>query len=274
MAPMNIQRDARVEAVDGHVGYVQHVIVDAQTREVTDLVVAQDGEEWLVPMSAVAGVEGDRVRLRGAWSEVRPGAPFDRDEFVAVEEDTARNESERRAAHGGAPLLDADVDAVQVGDGTEVIPQQRPQVERDAPTATDRPYRLQLAEERLRVEKDVEAAGTVTVAKRVTEHPETVEVPVRVERVVIERRPGSGEVVDEPIGDDQTIEVPVMEERLEVSKEVVVREEIVVRKETVEHTERVQETLRREELAVEDEAGLVADGRDSGTRHDQGGARR
>ena len=47
---MNIQREARVEATDGEVGRVKHVVVDPQTKEVTDIVVGQGGDEWLIPL--------------------------------------------------------------------------------------------------------------------------------------------------------------------------------------------------------------------------------
>ena len=96
-----------------------------------------------------------------------------------------------------------------------------------------------------------------------TEHTETVDVPVREERVIIERtsvgdQPAPGAVV----GDDQTIEVPVMRERVWAEKEAVVAEEVEVRTETVERTEHVEATLRREELAVEGDEGLIAEGSD------------
>jgi uncharacterized protein (TIGR02271 family) len=119
--------------------------------------------------------------------------------------------------------------------------------------------RLQLMEERLRVNKQQEAAGTVRLGKRITEHTETVNVPVREERVVIERTPGSGRTATDgtPLGEGETIEVPVMKERVEVTKEPVVTEEVSVRKEATERTEQAQQTVRKEELDVDDKSGLV-----------------
>ena len=120
---------------------------------------------------------------------------------------------------------------------------------------------LQLREERLRVEKQPEEAGAVRLGKQVTEHTETVNVPVREERVVIERTPGSGQPAGrERTGEDQTIEVPVERERVNVGKEAVVTEEVNVRKEATERTEQVQETVRKEELDVADQSGLVSEG--------------
>jgi len=119
---------------------------------------------------------------------------------------------------------------------------------------------LELREERLRVDKEREQAGEVRLGKRVVEETESVDVPLREERVVIERHAGSGQAVGGEIRDaGEEIEVPVMKERAEVEKETVVAEEVGVRKETVERTEQVQETLRREELEVEGEGNVTTD---------------
>jgi len=118
---------------------------------------------------------------------------------------------------------------------------------------------VELREERLRVEKQPEQAGAVRLGKQVTEHTETVDVPVREERVVVERTPGGGQPAGREIGrDDQTIEVPVERERVNVEKEAVVAEEVNVRKEATERTEQVQETVRKEELEVDDQTGRVS----------------
>jgi uncharacterized protein (TIGR02271 family) len=119
--------------------------------------------------------------------------------------------------------------------------------------------RLQLMEERLKVNKQQEQAGTVRLGKRITEHTETVNVPVREERVIIERTPGNGQAAAEgrPLGEGETIEVPVTKERVEVTKEPVVSEEVTVRKEATERSEQAQETLRKEELDVDDKSGLA-----------------
>ena len=121
--------------------------------------------------------------------------------------------------------------------------------------------RLQLLEERLRVEKEREQAGVVRLGKRITERTETVTVPVREEHVVIERRPVTGEAraTDAELREGETLEVPVMKERVTVAKEAVVAEEVNVRTEAVERQEQVRETVRKEELAVEDPAHLATE---------------
>jgi len=116
---------------------------------------------------------------------------------------------------------------------------------------------LELREERLRVEKEREQAGEVHLGKRVTEHEETVNVPLREERVVIERHPVEGQRASGEIREtDEEIEIPLTRERANVEKEAVVREEVTARKEATERTEGVQATLRREELDVQEEGDV------------------
>jgi uncharacterized protein (TIGR02271 family) len=139
---------------------------------------------------------------------------------------------------------------------TDDLQAARGSVERESDART-----IELREEQLRVAKQREQAGEVRLGKRVEEHTEHVDVPLREERVVIERRPGSGEVTGDVIdATDQTIEVPVMRERAIADKEAVVREEVTARTEAVEHTERVQDTVRREELVVEGDGDTITDG--------------
>lgn len=266
MAEMNIQRNARVIAADGEVGSVRHVVVDPGTKEVTHLVVDNGDQDQMIPVTSVASVEGDRVTLKGGRSQVNASArAFDREHYHAIEEETARQETTRQAERGGAPLVDAAKDQVQIA-GSQTPPAQRPvQAERREPGAaatpqsgTEQPYRLQLREERLRVQKQQEQAGEVTLGKRVTEHTETVNVPLREERVVIERTPGSGQpVAGATLKDGETIEVPVMRETATTEKEAVVTEEVTARKEVTERQERVSDTVRKEELVVEGDQKLV-----------------
>lgn len=119
--------------------------------------------------------------------------------------------------------------------------------------------RLQLMEERLQANKERYQAGAVKLGKRVIEHTETLNVPVREERVVIERTPVSGATpAHGEIDGDQTIEVPVMKERVQVETQPFVREEVGVRTEAVETNQQVQGTVRREELDVQDGEELMS----------------
>jgi uncharacterized protein (TIGR02271 family) len=116
---------------------------------------------------------------------------------------------------------------------------------------------LERREERLVVDKDVEQAGEVHVGKHVVEDRQTVDVPVTREEVNIERRS-----VDRPADGgeaftDDSIDVPVYEERVEAGKESRVVEELEIDKTAQTGTERVEETVRREEFDIDDNSGTT-----------------
>jgi uncharacterized protein (TIGR02271 family) len=239
MDALKLCEGATVETQDGALGRLRHVVVGAETREVTELVVTEDGTDRLVPARAVADASDERIMLSGTRADYGTGASFDPDLYEVVDEDDAREETERRAVRGGEPLLDAREDEVTIGD------QRREASSRATPDAGG--YRLQLREERLRVLKEREQSGTVHLGKRVVERTETVNVPLREERVVIERypvnEPATGEIADT----GETIEVDLMRERAVAEKEV-------------ERTERVSDTLRKEELVVEEHGDVDVTG--------------
>ena len=121
-------------------------------------------------------------------------------------------------------------------------------------TGTTDQYRddsvIERREERLTVDKQAEQTGTVHVGKHVEEEVQSVDVPVTREEVTLERRS-----VDRPAGGEafteDSIDVPVYEERVNVNKEARVVEELDVDKVAYTDTERVQETVRREEFDID-----------------------
>jgi uncharacterized protein (TIGR02271 family) len=144
---------------------------------------------------------------------------------------------------------------------------------RDALSSTDRDRRadaerqtLELRAEELEARKTSVETGQVTIGKEVVEEQRTVQVPLTREEVYIERKPVD-RVSERPIdGDqDQRIDIPVREERLEVEKRPVVYEEVRVGKEQVHSTQQVSDTVRREEPRVE----RVGDVRVSGAADDE-----
>lgn len=275
----SIERNAQVEASDGPVGRVKHVIVDPDSREVTDLVVQDDDQEWMVPITAVSSADGGHVQLRGTRADVYSAHAFNRAGFHPVDEQSAREESQGRAIRGGAPLIDAADDAVRVGglngEPPRVATDTDPDIEHVQSTSfqqsgqppvaltddsNDGGYRLQLKEEQLRVVKQQEQIGAVRVSKRVVKRIETIDVPVREEYLVVEQIAGSGviRIGDRALGDGETVELTLYKERAVASTEVVVAEDITVRKEMVERSERIEETVRREELVVDGPRGRVS----------------
>jgi len=126
-------------------------------------------------------------------------------------------------------------------------------------SATTGRTRLVTHEEQLQATPVPQQVGEVSLRKEVVEEVRTIEVPVRREEVVIERRAVSGDVADAAaFGTDQeAIRVPVMEERVELSKVVRPVEEVEVAKRTIQETQTVSDTVRHEEIRVEGDQDVV-----------------
>jgi len=96
--------------------------------------------------------------------------------------------------------------------------------------------------------------GEVHVHKDVVEEQQTLEVPVTEEEVEVTRRR-----VDRPVTDadhafeEGTIEVPLRGEEVDVEKRARVVEEIDIDKSARTHTEQVSDTVRHEEVHVDGE---------------------
>ncbi|HEX8823073.1 MAG TPA: YsnF/AvaK domain-containing protein [Archangium sp.] len=110
---------------------------------------------------------------------------------------------------------------------------------------------IPLHKEELDVTKREVQTGEVRVHKDVVEEVKTVSVPVRRERVRVERRDVNP---DRPAMNasfqDETVVVPVRAEEVDVSKRAVVDEEVVIRKDSFEEERRVAESLRHEEVEI------------------------
>ena len=115
------------------------------------------------------------------------------------------------------------------------------------------PERLGLVEERLEVGKRAVERGRVVVRTRVETREEVAEVDLTHEEVEVERVP-VGRPVEAPPPvreEDGVLIVPVLEERLVVTTELVLKEEIrITRRSRTEHV-REPVTLRSERAEVE-----------------------
>lgn len=110
---------------------------------------------------------------------------------------------------------------------------------------------VRLHEERVNVDKENVETGEASVDKHVVEETEEFDVPVEKEEVTIERRPVNEKVdSDFESNEDDSVHVPLHEERVNVDKENVVSEEIVIKKNKVQDTEHVSENVRREEADI------------------------
>jgi len=112
---------------------------------------------------------------------------------------------------------------------------------------------IQLQEERLNARKQSVNAGEVKVRKEVHTDHKQFTVPVEREEVVIERRPASGHARGNMKAEE--IRIPVKEEKVNVSKETVVKEEVNVGKRKVRENKTVSGDVKREELVVESDGG-------------------
>jgi uncharacterized protein (TIGR02271 family) len=115
--------------------------------------------------------------------------------------------------------------------------------------AFDRTIRLH--EERLKVDKSPTRTGEVEVRKEVHTENKSITVPVEREEVVIVRRPAAGKAAAGDIKAEE-IRIPVKEEKVNVSKETVLKEEVNVGKRKVQDTQTVSDDVRVEELKVEE----------------------
>lgn len=115
---------------------------------------------------------------------------------------------------------------------------------------TDKEGKLLLRKEELDINKKKIQTGDVEIGKEIIEEKKVVDVPVTREEVVIERRDISNEITDSPISNEETIHIPVNEEKVDVDKHTVVTGEISAYKRSVDEVQNIEETLKREEARV------------------------
>ncbi len=109
------------------------------------------------------------------------------------------------------------------------------------------PGHIQLFGEVLRVRKEKVDSGEVHVRKESVTRMETVQVPVTREHLVVEHSDENGRIAAE-----NSIRVPLSEERVHIDKDTVLREEYKVGKREVTQNESVSDRVRRERLLIDD----------------------
>jgi uncharacterized protein (TIGR02271 family) len=119
---------------------------------------------------------------------------------------------------------------------------------------------LTRSEEELRVGKRSVEAGRARLRKWVETEPVESEVQLRRETVQVNREPINEPVTGADIG-EQTIEVPLRDEEAVVEKRVVAKERVSLDKDVEERTEAVGDDVRKERVEVE--------GADERTRRDR-----
>jgi uncharacterized protein (TIGR02271 family) len=116
------------------------------------------------------------------------------------------------------------------------------------------PVRVPIHEERLQVTVEPVDLGELRIQKTVEHHPEIVTRSVEREELEIERVP-LDRLLDQPVEpyrNGEWLVVPVMQEVLVVTKQLVLTEEVRIRTRRVAEQQEVYEVLRREHVSVED----------------------
>jgi uncharacterized protein (TIGR02271 family) len=129
--------------------------------------------------------------------------------------------------------------------------------------ASDEHITVPVHEEELTATKRMREVGDVQIDKTVEAREQTLEVPVTEERVNVTRRAVDR---DATTGEDTFVEerinVPLRAGEVELEKRTRVAEEIEIDKEQVQRTEKVSGTVRKERVEVEDVAADAAMRRD------------
>lgn len=112
---------------------------------------------------------------------------------------------------------------------------------------------IQLAEESLSVGKRALNRGTTRVRRYVIETPVEEQVTLHSERVVVDRRPVTGQVAGTVDFSDKVLEATETEEQAVVGKTSRIVEEVALRKEASDRTETVRDTVRRQEVEIIEE---------------------
>jgi uncharacterized protein (TIGR02271 family) len=201
---------------------------------------------------------------------IEKGLFFPKDYVARFSDVTDIRDGEIILAHGRDRLRSADdaafaststTTAATTGYGTENTAYAREGFSGTATqrTDSDREVTVPVAREERDVVKREREAGQVRITKEVVTEEQEVNVPVRKERVRVERRAvDPSRPAMNASFKDETIVVPLREEEVDVRKRVVSEGDVVIHKDAVEEERRVAETVRREKVDVRTE-GEVED---------------
>lgn len=142
----------------------------------------------------------------------------------------------------------------QQADGTYYLPLRLSNLEANAQLRkTGDATVIPVIEEEAHIAAQATERGRVRITKRVHTQEETVDTPLRQERVQVERVPVE-QIVESPVTmyyDGDTLVIPVMEEVLVVEKRLLLKEEVRVTKYVGETQHEETVSVRSEEVAVE-----------------------
>jgi uncharacterized protein (TIGR02271 family) len=218
-------------------------LYDELTRHGVSASTARHVDAYLPPNSAILTVDGsNHPELAASIVEECGGHILAGESFGATTPD-------------GTTMRDADDEALT---GSEVLGYgDASRYARGEEISEDR--RMQLREERLNIDKEQVPLGEAQIGKEVVEHRQDVDVPTIREELFVERRPVSEATRGDAgeITEGEVIRVPLMRERVVVTKRPIVTGEVVIGKRGITETQRVQDTTREERLKVNDPTGRV-----------------
>jgi uncharacterized protein (TIGR02271 family) len=229
--------------------------------------------DYYIPVSAVNNFDGDKVylsvtkdeALNQGWDQQLGDQAYDSGSTTYANTTSYVDDGDRLA--GVTPTGLADQIDVAVNDttyrdaGVGVDDQALSTAQSYATTGTDvvegDTLRVPVHEEELTATTRPVERGQVRIDKTVVAEERTLEVPVTEERVTVTRRVVDQDAtgVDANAFQEDTIEIPLRSEEVDLQKRTRVAEEIDIAKDAVQRTEQVTGTVRREEVHV-DEASV------------------
>jgi len=227
---------------EGHmIGTVSELVADTDSHCISQIILAN----------------GRRISAHDVWlgDHVVTLASVGKERTATAEAKTREAPARLAAIPAAAPAATkvAQPDVMPLARPKKAMPPEAPAAQ--APVAQGEDVIIPLVDEELEIAKRQVEAGGVRVQTRIVTKAVRREVPVREERVTVERRK-----VDAPLSmadadaqlRDRDVEVKAKSEQPVVIKRAHAVEELVLKKERTERTEEVEDTVRHTEAEIRD----------------------
>lgn len=251
------------------IGEVKDLLVDTTSMKVRCLEVELEGSHFNWNDNRRVAIPVESVRLDEEHDDVViHGMALDEigrlDEYRSA--DYSSPDSAARFSGVAGETFGGDPD-YSIGTDTSRPEHDRARLDRDRDFASRNVAerdRLTRSEEEVNIGKRDVQSGEVRIGKHVETERVSQPVTRRKERVSIERRPASGDIVgSEPRFENDEIRVPVTEEQVIVEKRPVVKEELVISKDQVEETDHVDTEVRKERFDIQKDGRVLDKGDDT-----------
>lgn len=232
-----------------------------------DYVVATKGllrkTTYYIPTDAIESVDGERIHL-SMTNDVALAQGWDDEPQSMTRETTSVNEASGINSWASPPIgstlgTDLRSEAAPSGKTLESAPFEH-FTDRELPHEHNADtISVKLSEEQLDVSTRQVDRGAVRIEKNVIENEQVLEVPVVEERVNVTRHPVARELApEEAVFESGVINVHVSGQDVDLQKDARVVEEIEIAKEAVTENQEVTESLRREEIHVTGEVNTIS----------------